>query len=74
MKSLKIQARRSFGEAQLAADANLYLADSVNYSRMIAFVWDNSRRTEHHAELLQGLRKIPGIVDTAIVLRPGGWT
>jgi hypothetical protein len=58
----------------LAADANLYLADSANYSRMIAFVWDNSRRTEHHAELLQGLRKIPGIVDTAIVLRPGGWT
>ncbi len=57
----------------LAADANLYLADSVNYSRMIAFVWDNSRRTEHHAELLQGLRKIPGIVETIIVLRPGGW-
>ncbi|MGH9844894.1 MAG: hypothetical protein ACREEM_39765 [Blastocatellia bacterium] len=57
----------------LAADANLYLANSVNYSRMIAFVWDNSQRTEHHAELLQGLRKIPGIVETVIVLRPGGW-
>lgn len=57
----------------IAADANLYLANSASYSHVIAFVWDNSRRTEHHTELLQGLRKIPGLIETVVVSRPGGW-
>ena len=56
---------------QIAEDANLYLTEPERYNCVIPFVWDNSRRSEQHAELEQGLRKIPNIVSVVVVSRPG---
>ncbi len=56
---------------QIAEDASLYLVAGSRYDRMIPFIWDDSRRTEHHEEMLKGLRQIAGVVDAVIVPRPG---
>jgi hypothetical protein len=58
---------------EVAADTSLYLTEPRMFSQIIAFIWDNSRSTEQHAELLQGLRRIPGITDAIVASRPGGW-
>jgi DpnII restriction endonuclease len=57
----------------VAADTSLYLSERTDFSQIVAFVWDNSRRSEQHSELLQGLRRIRGIKDAVVVQRPGGW-
>ena len=56
---------------QIAEDASLYLVPGSKYDCMIPFIWDDSRRTERHDEIVQGLRQIRGIVDAVVVSRPG---
>lgn len=56
---------------EIAADAGTYLTDGSEYSGIVAFVWDASRRTEQHALLRSGLLKIPGVVGAVVVPRPG---
>ena len=56
---------------QIAQDASLYLVLGSKYDKLIPFIWDDSRRTEHHDEMVRGLRQIAGVVDAVIVPRPG---
>jgi hypothetical protein len=60
------------GEA--AEDASLYRSANSGYDKIILFVWDDSRSSEQHAELKQGLLKIEGIVGAVVVSRPGKMT
>jgi hypothetical protein len=57
---------------QIAQDASLYLVPGSKYHKLIPFIWDDSRRTEHHEEMIRGLRQIPGVADAVVVPRPGG--
>src|SRR5208282_25921 len=56
---------------EIGSDASLYLKEGTDYSGIVAFIWDDSRRTEEHALLRNGLREIRGILDAVIVPRPG---
>ncbi len=57
---------------QIAEDASLYLVAGSRYDSLIPFIWDDSRRTEYHEEMLRGLRQIGGVTDAVIMPRPGG--
>lgn len=57
------------GEA--AEDASLYRSSNSGYDRLVLFIWDDSRTSEQHAELTQGLLKIEGIVGAVVISRPG---
>jgi hypothetical protein len=59
---------------EVASDAGLYLPVGSNYAGIVAFIWDDSRRTEEHALLRDGLQKIRGVVGAVIVPRPGMMT
>lgn len=56
---------------QIAQDASLYLVPGSKYNKLIPFIWDDSRRTERHEEMIRGMRQIAGVVDAVIVPRPG---
>lgn len=56
---------------QIAEDASLYLVAGSKYNSMVPLIWDDSRRTEYHEQMLQGLRQIAGVVDGVIISRPG---
>ncbi|MBK7890725.1 MAG: hypothetical protein IPJ84_07725 [Bdellovibrionales bacterium] len=56
---------------ELSADAGLYCVPGSGYSRIIAVIWDDSRSTEHHAEMIKGLESVPGIEKAFFVSRPG---
>ncbi len=56
---------------EIAADSALYLAERSSYNQMVTFIWDDSRRTEQHARLVEGLNSIVGVVDNIVVSRPG---
>lgn len=56
---------------QIAQDASLYLVPGSKYDKLVPFIWDDSRRTEHHEEMIRGLRQIAGVADAVIVPRPG---
>ena len=56
---------------QIAEAAGLYVVAGSRYDRLILFIWDASRRTEHHDEMIRGLRQIAGVVDAVVVARPG---
>jgi hypothetical protein len=56
---------------EVASDASLYLKEGNDYSGIIPFVWDDSRRSEEHALLRDGLRQIRGVLDAVIISRPG---
>jgi hypothetical protein len=56
---------------QIATDASLYLVPGSKYDRVIPFVWDDSRRSERHGEMIRGMRQISGVADAVIVSRPG---
>ena len=56
---------------ELGSDASLYLSAGTDYSGIIAFIWDDSRRNEEHSLLQNGLRQIRGIFDAVIISRPG---
>lgn len=56
---------------EVASDSSLYLKDGSDYSGLIAFVWDDSRRIEEHPLLCSGLREIRGVLGAVVVPRPG---
>lgn len=56
---------------EIAADSSLYLAERSSYNRIVTFIWDDSRRTEQHARLVEGLNSIAGVVGNIVVSRPG---
>ncbi|NQE33956.1 hypothetical protein [Microcoleus asticus] len=56
---------------EIAEDTSLYLAQGSPHEQMIAFIWDDSRRTEEHDLLKSGLKNLKGIFDVVIVSRPG---
>jgi len=56
---------------EIAEDTSLYLAQGSPHEQMIAFIWDDSCRTEEHDLLDSGLKTLPGIFDVVIVSRPG---
>ena len=58
---------------EIAADSSLYRAASNDCSGVIAFIWDDSGRSQEHDYLRHGLRKLPGVVDVVIVSRPSNW-
>lgn len=58
---------------QVSADTGLYLHAGTDLNCMVAFVWDDTGSVHHHAELEDGLRRLPGVVDAIVVARPGSW-
>lgn len=54
----------------VSEDTGLYFCKESRWRQMIAFIWDDSGRTEEHQELRQGLLKLPNMVDAIIVPRP----
>ena len=59
---------------EIAADTALYLSNNAEFKTLVVFVWDHSRATEQHTELLSGLHKLKGVKRAVVVSRPGGWT
>lgn len=55
---------------EIAADASLYLTASSAYRHIIAFIWDDSRRTEQYELMLRGFRQLRGVFDAIIIPRP----
>ncbi len=55
---------------EVAADASLYKADP-RWRVLIPFLWDDSARTEEHAKLIDGLRKLDMVHDAVVMPRPG---
>lgn len=75
---IEIKFVRATGQLQgalreIAEDSALYLTDKSRYDQIIAFVWDDARRTEQHAQVIQGLKSLVGVIDAVIVSRPGSW-
>ena len=58
---------------EIAADASLYSAMGNDFAGMIAFIWDDSGRSQGHDYLKQGLGKLQGILGTVVVSRPSDW-
>lgn len=56
---------------QIAADASLYLVEGSRYRQIIAFIWDDSRRSEEYDCMKEGLSQLSGIVGVVIISRPG---
>ena len=55
---------------QIAADASLYGTDT-RWTSLIPFVWDDARRIEEHQKLIEGLKRLPGVVGAIVMSRPG---
>lgn len=56
---------------QVAADASLYLTEGSRYDQIVAFIWDSRAKTEEHQILMDGLKRIGGVVDAIVIPRPG---
>lgn len=56
---------------EIAEDSSLYRTAGSRYSTIIPFVWDDSRRTEEHDMMVNGLKCLPGVCDAVMVPRPG---
>jgi len=60
---------------EVAADASLYFKkDSIftsKYSKMIVFLWDDSARSQEHAEFKKGVIQLQNIEGCVVVSRPG---
>ncbi|MEK7691244.1 MAG: hypothetical protein AAB425_09505 [Bdellovibrionota bacterium] len=56
---------------ELAADAGLYCVPGSGFTKIIPVIWDNSSSTDHHAELIQGLEKLPNVTKAIVIPRPG---
>ncbi|MCI9878873.1 MULTISPECIES: hypothetical protein [Methylobacterium] len=63
---------KSFADIQeeVSADNTLYGADP-KWEVLIPFVWDDSRRSEHHATLIEGMRRMSMVPDAIVMSRPG---
>lgn len=68
-----VRAGKSFADVinEISADTGLYLTPTSAYSEIVPFIWDDSRRSEQHEKLVQGLRQIRGISDAVVMSRPG---
>lgn len=55
---------------EIAEDTSLYLAEGSPHEQIIAFIWDDFRRTEEHDLLVTGLKTLNGIFDVVIIPRP----
>lgn len=55
---------------EIAADAALYGTDR-RWTSLVPFVWDESRRVEEHAKLVEGLKSLSMVEGVVIVSRPG---
>jgi CRP-like cAMP-binding protein len=58
-------------EREIAEDATYYHAGDGSDRIIVAFVWDNSCRVQHHDTMKGGVGKMSGINDIVIVSRPG---
>jgi hypothetical protein len=58
---------------EISSDASLYGALGNDCDGIIAFVWDDSARSQEHDYLKQGLKKLKGVIGTVIVSRPSDW-
>lgn len=58
---------------EVAADTAIYRTKNSGYDTIIAFIWDSTGSTHHHAEIEAGIRRLDGIADVVIVPRPGDW-
>jgi len=59
---------------EIAEDASLYLVEVSDYDGLVPFIWDDSRRSEQHDEMVRGLRQIEGVLDAIVISRPGSMT
>lgn len=71
VKFMRVNVRPQDLIEEIAADASLYLAGSSSYNKIIVFIWDDARRSEQHAFMVQGLKKLKGVIDAIVVSRPG---
>ncbi len=55
----------------IAEDRSLYIHKGSAYNAILVFVWDDSRRSELHPGLINGLKQIENVVDAVVVSRPG---
>ena len=55
---------------EIAADRSLYLGPTTDYSKLIAFIWDECRQTEEYQTLKEGLEGMEGIEKVVILPRP----
>jgi REase_DpnII-MboI len=55
---------------ELAEDAALYLTPDAPYDSILPLIWDEGARTEEHAALISGLKKMKGICDVVVIPRP----
>jgi hypothetical protein len=58
---------------EIAQDSVVYRSDRDLCSDCIVVIWDSSRQTTQYETVLSGLRKIPGIMESLIIPRPGHW-
>ena len=58
---------------EISSDASLYGALGNDCDGIIAFIWDNSARSQEHDYLKQGLKKLKGVIGAVIVSRPSDW-
>ena len=63
---------KSFADIQeeVSADNTLYGADP-RWEVLIPFIWDDSRRHEQHATLVDGLRRMSMVPGAVVMSRPG---
>jgi hypothetical protein len=67
-----VRAAKQFADVieEVAADASLYFSEGSSYRAMLVFVWDDSARTQEHAELRQGLLRLRNVAGVTVVSRP----
>jgi REase_DpnII-MboI len=58
---------------EISSDATLYNALGNECRDIIAFIWDDSARSQEHDYLKQGLKRLPGITDVVVISRPSDW-
>jgi hypothetical protein len=61
------QIQRNFA----AVHNSLYHVEGSSYDKLIAFIWDDARRSEQHDMLIRGLTALSEVVDAIVVPRPG---
>jgi hypothetical protein len=56
--------------SEVAEDVGLYKTDK-RWTTLIPFIWDDSARSEEHAKLVDGLKKLDLVIGAVVVSRPG---
>ncbi|MCY3984926.1 MAG: hypothetical protein OXE85_13550 [Roseovarius sp.] len=74
---IEVKYMRRLGQSELrkianevAADHSLYLRKGSGYSKIVVFIWDETRQTEEHKTLRNGLESLEGIERVIILSRP----